>query len=93
MNEYELVFIVHPELDENAFKELLEKVKGWVAEAGGQVTKVDLWGKRRLSYIIRKQREGVYVVMQTSMAPASCATLERNLRFQEPVLRFLLTQK
>jgi small subunit ribosomal protein S6 len=57
------------------------------------VTKVDLWGKRRLSYIIRKQREGVYVVMQTSMAPATCATLERNLRFQEPVLRFLLTQK
>jgi small subunit ribosomal protein S6 len=79
MNDYELVFVVHPELDENAFKELLEKVKGWIAEAGGQVTKVDLWGKRRLAYIIRK--------------PASCTTLERNLRFQEPVLRFLLTQK
>ena len=93
MNDYELVFVVHPELDENAFKELLEKVKGWIAEAGGQVTKVDLWGKRRMAYIIRKQREGVYVVMQTSMAPASCATLERNLRFQEPILRFLLTQK
>jgi len=93
MNDYELVFVVHPELDENAFKELLEKVKGWIAEAGGQVTKVDLWGKRRLAYIIRKQREGVYVVMQASMAPASCANLERNLRFQEPVLRFLLTQK
>jgi small subunit ribosomal protein S6 len=93
MNDYELVFVVHPELDENAFKELLEKVKGWIAEAGGQVTKVDLWGKRRLAYIIRKQREGVYVVMQASMAPASCTTLERNLRFQEPVLRFLLTQK
>ncbi len=93
MNDYELVFVVHPELDENAFKELLEKIKGWIAEAGGQVTKVDLWGKRRLAYIIRKQREGVYVVMQASMAPASCATLERNMRFQEPVLRFLLTQK
>ena len=93
MNDYELVFVVHPELDENAFKELLEKIKGWIVETGGQVTKVDLWGKRRLAYIIRKQREGVYVVMQASMAPASCATLERNLRFQEPVLRFLLTQK
>jgi len=93
MNDYELVFVVHPELDENAFKELLEKIKGWIAETGGQVTKVDLWGKRRLAYIIRKQREGVYVVMQASMAPASCATLERNMRFQEPVLRFLLTQK
>ena len=93
MNDYELVFVVHPELDENAFKELLEKIKGWIVETGGQVTKVDLWGKRRLSYIIRKQREGVYVVMQASMAPASCATLERSLRFQESILRFLLTQK
>jgi small subunit ribosomal protein S6 len=92
MNDYELVFVVHPELDENAFKELLEKVKGWIVEAGGQVTKVDLWGKRRLAYIIRKQREGVYVVMQASLAPAACSTLEHNLRFQEPILRFLLTQ-
>ena len=93
MNDYELVCVVHPELDENAFKELLDKIQGWITEAGGQVTKVDLWGKRRLAYIIRKQREGVYVVMQTSMAPASCAALERNLRFQEPIMRFLLTQK
>ena len=93
MNDYELVLVVHPELDENAFNELLEKVKGWITEAGGQVTKVDLWGKRRLSYLIRKQREGVYVVMQVSLQPASCAVLERNLRFQESVLRFLLTVK
>ncbi len=92
MKNYELVFIVHPDLDENAFKELVEKVKGWIVEAGGQVTKIDLWGKRRLAYLIRKQREGQYVLMHASMPASACSGLERNLRFQEPVLRFLLTQ-
>lgn len=93
MRDYELVFIVHPDLDETAFNDLLEKVKGWITEAGGQVTKVELWGKRKLAYLIRKQSEGQYVLMLTKMSPAFCAQLERNLRFQEPVLRFLLTAR
>jgi small subunit ribosomal protein S6 len=93
MNEYELVFIVHPDLDDTAFQVQLEKVKGWITDAGGQVTKVDLWGKRKLAYPIRKQKEGRYVLLYTKMPASFCGTLERNLRFQEPVLRFLLTAK
>jgi small subunit ribosomal protein S6 len=93
MREYELIFIVHPDLDENAFKEVLEKVKAWITDAGGQVAKVDLWGKRKLAYSIRKQTEGQYVFMNVQMAPAFSAELERNLRFQEAVLRFLVTVK
>jgi small subunit ribosomal protein S6 len=93
MNEYELVFIVHPDLDENAFNDVLEKVKGWITEAGGQVTKVDLWGKRKLAYPIRKQSEGQYVLLNTTMAPSTCSSLERNLRFQEPILRYMLVAK
>jgi small subunit ribosomal protein S6 len=91
MREYELVFIVHPDLDENAFKELIDKVQGWITEAGGTIAKVDLWGKRRMAYAIRKQREGQYVLLHTQMDPKYSATLERNLRFTEPVMRFLLT--
>jgi len=48
MREYELIFIVHPDLDDNAFKEVVEKVRGWITEGAGNVSKVDLWGKRRL---------------------------------------------
>jgi small subunit ribosomal protein S6 len=88
MREYEYVFIVHPDLDENAFNEMIEKVKGWVTGAGGQVVKVDLWGRRKLAYPIRKQTEGQYVLMNTSMAPAYSAEFERNIRFLEPVLRY-----
>lgn len=93
MREYELVFVIHPDLDENAFKELIDRIKGWITEAGGQVTKIDLWGKRKLAYLIKKQTEGLYVLMITQMAPSFCTQLERNLRFQEPVLRFLITAR
>jgi small subunit ribosomal protein S6 len=91
MRDYELIFVVHPDLDENAFKELVDKVRGWISDSGGSIAKVDLWGKRRLAYPIRKQREGQYVLFQTQINPAFSSTLERNLRFTEPVLRFLLT--
>lgn len=93
MREYEMVFIVHPDLEEEAFNEVLDKVKGWVTDAGGQVTKVDLWGRRRLAYPIRKQIEGQYVLLHLSMSPQTGNDLERNLRFLEPVMRFLIITK
>ena len=91
MRKYELVCIIHPDLDENAFKALVEKVSGWVTEAGGSVDKVDVWGRRRMAYHINKQREGQYVLLQLTMAPTATAELERNMRFQESVIRSMLT--
>jgi small subunit ribosomal protein S6 len=91
MRDYELVFIVHPDLDENAFKEIVERVTTWIDESGGSVSKVDFWGKRKLAYEIRKQKEGQYVLIRFQMPPAFSSTLERNLRFVEPVMRFLIT--
>jgi small subunit ribosomal protein S6 len=91
MRTYELVFIVNPDLDETAVTALVEKVKAWITDAGGSVAKVEMWGKRRLAYLIRKQREGNYVFVQADMAPTFTAELERNLRFLEPVMRFLIT--
>ena len=93
MRSYELVFIVHPELDETSFNDLVDKVNGWIADSGGQVLNVDLWGKRKLAYPIRKQIEGQYVLMNTELDPTFCSELERNLRLQEPVMRFLLTSE
>jgi len=90
MREYELVFIVRSDLDETAFNEVVEKVKSWISEPGGQVTKVDLWGKRRLAYPIRKQVEGQYVQVNMKMSPQIGRELERNLRFLDPVIRYLL---
>ncbi len=91
MREYELVFIVHPDLDETATNEVVEKIKGWITEAGGSVNKVDPWGKRQLAYPIRKQNSGQYFLLNIQIAPSFVTELERSLRFLEPVMRFLIT--
>ena len=90
MRNYELVCIVQPELDETAFKGVIERVSTWVTEAGGNVDKVDIWGRRRLAYQIRKQREGQYVLLNVSLDPKSASELERNIRYLETVLRHML---
>ena len=93
MREYELIFIVHPEADETNFTEVVNRVRTWIEEDGGEVIKTDLWGKRRLAYPIHKLNEGQYVFMQTKMEPRFGIILERNLRFLEPVIRFLVVAK
>jgi small subunit ribosomal protein S6 len=91
MRKYELVCVIQPDLDEAAFNSVLDRVKGWITESGGSVDKVDVWGKRRLAYEIRKQREGNYVLFNLSIPPTATATLEQNLRYTETLMRHLLT--
>lgn len=92
MRDYEIVFIAHPDLEESALNDVTDKVKGWVTEAGGSITKADFWGRRRMAYSIRKQKEGQYILLKVKLLPTSVASIERNLRFLEPVMRFLVTQ-
>jgi small subunit ribosomal protein S6 len=93
MREYEMIVILHPDLDETAFKDILDRISGWITQDGGEITKTDLWGKRTLAYPIRKQREGQYVLMNTKMNPQLGAVLERNLRYIESILRYLIIAK
>ena len=91
MRKYELICIVQPDLDKTAFNETVDRVKGWITDAGGNVDKVDVWGKRKLAYMIRKQREGQYVLLNVSLPTEATADLDRNIRFLEPVMRYMLT--
>ena len=93
MRDYELTIVAQPDLDESAFNDTLNRIKGWITDGGGEVAKVDIWGKRPLAYVIRKQTEGQFVLMHVKMAAKSGAELERNLRLLEPVMRFLLVVK
>ena len=93
MRDYEVVFIVHPDLDENALKGVVDRVQSWITDSGGSVVKLDQWGKRRMAYSIRKQREGQYIYIEAQFAPSFSAELERSLRFLEPVLRFSIISK
>ena len=92
MRNYEVGLIVHPETNQEALTQLIDKVKGWITEAGGTVAKVDLWGKRRLAYVIRKQRDGYYAFLYADLPGAIPATLERNLRLTESIMRFSIVR-
>jgi small subunit ribosomal protein S6 len=70
---------------------VVDRVSGWISEAGGSVDKVDVWGRRRMAYQIRKQREGQYVLLNVTLDPKSTGDLERNIRYLEPVLRHMLS--
>lgn len=91
MRNYEVVVIAQPDLDEAALTSLIDKIKGWITDSGGTIDKVDQWGKRRMAYAIRKQREGQYTLFFVQMKPGFAAELERNLRLVESVLRFMIT--
>ena len=93
MRDYELIVIVHPDQDETQFNALIEKIKGWIKDAGGTTTEVEIWGKRQMAYEIKKVREGQYVLFKINTPPTFSKELERNLGFQESILRFLLTLK
>ena len=91
MRNYELVCIIQTDLDEAALNSVLDRLKGWVTESGGSVDKVDIWGKRKMAYQIRKQREGNYVLFNLSLDPQATRGLEQNIRYIETVLRHMLT--
>ena len=91
MRTYDIVLITQPDLDEASVTALVDKVKTWLGEANAVVESVDIWGKRRLAYTIKKHREGIYILFKAQMPPTFCTTLERNLRLTESVIRFLIT--
>ncbi|MBM3137284.1 MAG: 30S ribosomal protein S6 [Chloroflexi bacterium] len=93
MRNYELVVIIHPDLDDEAINGALDKVKDWITKAGGSIENVDNWGKRHMAYEIQKQNEGVYFLLNTAMPPEFIAELERNLKILEPVMRYLIVAK
>ena len=89
MRNYELTYIIHPDIDDGAFKKLNEQILGWIKDGGGKVGKSDVWGKRKMAYEISKQSEGNYVHLQLQMDAKLGAEIERQLQLQESVLRYM----
>ena len=93
MNPYEALYIIVPELDEEATKATIEKFKGIVESNAGEVAGVDEWGKRRLAYPIDYKTEGYYVLMSFNSAPEFPAELERDFKNDERIMRYMVTRK
>lgn len=88
MNKYESMYILKPDLDEEARKALIEKFSTIVTDNGGQIEKVDEWGQRKLAYEINYIKEGYYVLM-TFEAPSELPLeLERNYNISDSILRY-----
>jgi small subunit ribosomal protein S6 len=91
MRNYELAYVVDPEVEDQSLTEIEEKVKGWIEASGGAIANVDRWGKRRLAYPIQKKNEGYYFILQLEMPSTANVEIERELRLNEHILRFLIT--
>ena len=90
MNRYELIYIIDTVLEETARKELVEKYAELIKQNGGEIEKVDDWGKRRLAYAINDMWEGWYVLVSFNAIGDLPKEIERNLEINDKILRYLI---
>ncbi len=93
MRQYELMIILDPETDERNLQPTLEKMMSVVGKQGGSVDEIDIMGRRRLAYEIKKQAEGIYAVVQMTAEPATAQELDRQLGLNESILRTKLLRR
>ena len=87
MRHYEVMVILDPTLDERTVAPSLDNFLNVIRTSGGNVEKVDVWGKRRLAFEINKHPEGIYAVLDVNAEPDAVKELDRQLSLQESVLR------
>ena len=90
MNQYEVMYILAPALDDQARANLMERFQGIVTANGGMVDRVDEWGRRRLAYAINYKTEGYYILMYITAPAELPRELERNFKNVDSVLRYLV---
>jgi len=92
MRDYELTFVVRPDVEDAVLTALLDKVKGLITAAGGQGLQLESWGRRTLAFPIKKVTEGQYFFIRVQLSPQAIRELERNLQLTEQILRFLFVR-
>ncbi len=93
MNQYEVLYVITPELDDEANQVVMNKFADIITQNGGEIEKTDIWGKRRLAYPIDYKTEGFYVLVSFSANPELPRELERNMRNDERLMRYMVTRK
>ncbi|NDI36931.1 30S ribosomal protein S6 [Chengkuizengella sediminis] len=90
MRKYELMYIIRPDIEQEAVDATVEKFQGIINNGGGEITKHDVMGKRRLAYEIDKFRDGVYVLVNFSTESAVVDELDRVMRISDEIVRHLV---
>jgi small subunit ribosomal protein S6 len=86
---YEIVFIINPDADEAEVMRLTEAIQKIITDQGGIVTKTEMMGRRQLAYEINHKRDGVYVLLEVEGSGAEIAELERRMRVNDRILRYM----
>ncbi len=88
MRPYDMMLLLRTDVEDH--KTLLEELQALVVTLGGEVAKVDVWGKRRLAYLVEKEQEGFYAVFNMKLDPAQVVELDRVLKLRPQVLRHMV---
>ena len=91
--DYELGFILNPEVNEEQTRTILERIEQIVSNYGGQIMRVNQWGRRRLAYPIERNRDGFYVFIDMILTPETVSELDRTLKVSEEVIRHLIKKR
>jgi small subunit ribosomal protein S6 len=91
--DYELGFILQPEVNEEQTRAVLDRVEQVVVNHSGQIVRVNQWGRRRLAYPIQHNRDGFYVFIDMILTPETVIELDRTLKVSEDVLRYMIKRR
>jgi len=93
MNPYELMYLVQPTADEERLSAIGERIQQAITGAGGKIEKVNVVGRRRLSYKIDRFRDGIYIVVDFQLAPSAAREVDRTIKLQEEILRHIIIRR
>jgi small subunit ribosomal protein S6 len=93
LRDYEILYIVRPDLEEDKVQDVVKRVNTLIGRSGGSADQTSLWGKRKLAYEVKHQKEGSYVLQDFKIEPDRVPELESALKITEEVLRHLIVRK
>jgi small subunit ribosomal protein S6 len=93
LRDYEVLYIVRADLDDDKVQDIIKRVNTLIEKAGGSVERTNIWGKRKLAYEVKHQKEGAYVLQDFQIGPDGIPQLEGALKITEEVLRHLVVRK
>jgi small subunit ribosomal protein S6 len=93
LREYEVLYIVRADLEDEKVQDAVKRVNTLIERSGGTIERTNLWGKRKLAYDVKHQKEGSYVLQDFQLDPGRVPELEGGLKITEEVLRHLIVRK
>jgi small subunit ribosomal protein S6 len=93
LRDYEILYIVRADLDDDKVQDVVKRVNTLIEKSGGATEQTSLWGKRKLAYEVKHQKEGSYVLQDFQIGPDRVPELESALKITEEVLRHLIVRK